>query len=187
MKITETSKERLKIEHSDRNKEWTLGFVIALVGFLPFFMHSEGWFLFCGKYLFLATFILMGLLNVRDEFNMTLDLQKKEITMNYRNIIDIIKRQPGMDLVFDLSRLTHAYVQEQVHEKKKLQKIFLMLDGSLSIPLSDTLYFDVKFADNIAGTINKWLKENKVGSRFTDTDSDEDGAQTTKRRLKNKY
>ncbi|GAM25190.1 hypothetical protein SAMD00019534_083650, partial [Acytostelium subglobosum LB1] len=185
MRIKETNKERLVIVHSDRKKEWTMGFGISLIGLIPFFLHTEDWFLWVGKFVFWMMFALIGLLNCRDEYTISFDKADGNAIIAYRNIIDIIRRAVGNKIVLPLERCSHVFVKEEVHEKKKMHRVMLYLDG-ISIPLTDTLYFHTQFPEELAKGINQWLKTNQVGRKFgaiggqdADDDDDNNGAGRT--------
>eukprot|EP01133_Synstelium_polycarpum_P005955 gene5955-6898_t len=115
----------------------------------------------------------MGLLNVHDEYTIRFDIPTNKVSIGYRNVLEVISRKPGSEIVLDLDRCSHAFINEEKIPKKKLYKILLQLDG-LSIALTDTLYYDKAFAEGIRDGVNKWLKANNIGKNNKSNSSSDD-------------
>ncbi|EGG14124.1 hypothetical protein DFA_11888 [Cavenderia fasciculata] len=163
MKITENKKGRLVLDHSDRAKEWGLGFMISLVGLVPFIIHqTDEWFIWLGKFMFLFMFMLIGLLNVRDEYRVLFDSVNNRVSIAYRNIIEVIRGAPGNEIVIDLDRCASCVIVEELHQKKKLFKLALNTVDNLDIKLTDTLYFKREMATDLLKPINTWLSQNNT-------------------------
>eukprot|EP01132_Coremiostelium_polycephalum_P009391 gene9391-11536_t len=161
MLIKENNKNVLELVLQNRKKEWGLGAVIASIGLLPFIQDTDEIFIKLAKFVFLLTFILIGLLNIHDEYFIRFDAKKHKVIIRYQNILEIILRDQGKDIVLDLDLVKESRVQELEEGKRKLYKLVLSYSDGLSIGVTETLYFSPSLIQPINLEINKWLQQNK--------------------------
>ncbi|KAN0021716.1 hypothetical protein ACTFIU_003860 [Dictyostelium citrinum] len=181
MRIVKTTSNELVLIHNNRLKEWSMGLAIASIGILPTIFHtSDELFIKMSKVVFLITFILIGLLGIHEEYNIEFNVKKRKMTMEYRNIIEVITMQPGKNLVLELDQIRGAIVQE-IKEKKPLYKLAIDYSDGLKIGVTETCYFFPDQITEIKNSINKWLSDNgiignnkKVNGAQNNNYSDED-------------
>ncbi|KYR01313.1 hypothetical protein DLAC_02035 [Tieghemostelium lacteum] len=165
MIIKENKSHSLVIDHNNRGKEWTIAFFIGCIGFLPFLHTTDEFFLKMMKFVFLGTFFLVGLLYIHDEFVITFSQKKRKIIIQYRNIIEVISRKPGNEIVLDLDLVQKAIVKEVPEpngKKTKLFKLIILYNNGLDIGVTDSYFFTPEPIEPIRVTINQWLKENGI-------------------------
>ncbi|KAN0024551.1 hypothetical protein ACTFIV_008959 [Dictyostelium citrinum] len=162
MRIVKTTSNELVMVHNNRLKEWSMGLAIASIGFLPTIFHtSDELFIKMSKVVFLITFILIGLLGIHEEYNIEFNVKKRKMTMEYRNIIEVITMQPGRNMVLELDQIRGAIVQE-IKEKKPLYKLAIDYSDGLKIGVTETCYFFPDQITEIKNSINKWLSDNGI-------------------------
>ncbi|KAM9995900.1 hypothetical protein ACTFIY_002066 [Dictyostelium cf. discoideum] len=162
MRIVKTTSNELVLVHSNRLKEWSMGLAIASIGLLPTIFHtSDELFIKMSKVVFIITFILIGLLGIHEEYYIEFNVKKRKMTMEYRNIIEVLTMQPGRNMVLELEQIRGAVIQE-IKEKKPLYKLAIDYSDGLKIGVTETCYFFPDQITEIKNSINKWLSDNGI-------------------------
>ncbi|EAL63124.1 hypothetical protein DDB_G0288641 [Dictyostelium discoideum AX4] len=162
MRIVKTTSNELVLVHSNRLKEWSMGLAIASIGLLPTIFHtSDELFIKMSKVVFIITFILIGLLGIHEEYYIEFNVKKRKMTMEYRNIIEVLTMQPGRNMVLELDQIRGAVIQE-IKEKKPLYKLAIDYSDGLKIGVTETCYFFPDQITEIKNSINKWLSDNGI-------------------------
>ncbi|KAM9958887.1 hypothetical protein ACTFIW_012477 [Dictyostelium discoideum] len=162
MRIVKTTSNELVLIHSNRLKEWSMGLAIASIGLLPTIFHtSDELFIKMSKVVFIITFILIGLLGIHEEYHIEFNVKKRKMTMEYRNIIEVLTMQPGRNMVLELDQIRGAVIQE-IKEKKPLYKLAIDYSDGLKIGVTETCYFFPDQITEIKNSINKWLSGNGI-------------------------
>ncbi|KAF2070641.1 hypothetical protein CYY_008035 [Polysphondylium violaceum] len=157
MIIACNNSNQLIILQRNRLKEWGMAFGISCIGLLPFIFHeTDELFIKCAKFVFLLTFCLVGLLGVHDEYTVDFNAKKGKLIVEYKNVLQLIMRQPGNMIPLELDNIREALVQQVYEGKKKFWRLAVM-NSSMNFAITETLFFAPNQVEQLRDIINDWL------------------------------